>query len=57
MEATTSTAFDDVQQTSVSAFTAAVVLTYETTTASGYSSFQACSSSAVIESANEQPAR
>src|ERR1700720_2975534 len=57
MEATTSTAFDDVQQMSVSALTAAVVFTYETTTAPGCSSFQACSSLAVIESASEQPAR
>ncbi|CAA0134003.1 Uncharacterised protein [Mycolicibacterium vanbaalenii] len=42
---------------SVSAFTAAVVLTYETTTASGYSAFHARNSSAVIESASEHPAR
>jgi hypothetical protein len=47
---------DDVQQTSVSAFTVAVVLTYETTTAPGCSTFQARSWSAVIESASEQPA-
>src|SRR5690606_9079584 len=57
IEATTSTAFDDVQQMSVSAFTSAVVFTYETTTAPGCSAFQERSCSPVIESAREQPAR
>ena len=41
---------------SVSAFTSAVVFTYETTTAPGFSAFQARSWSAVSESASEQPA-
>ncbi|SLI29729.1 Uncharacterised protein [Mycobacteroides abscessus subsp. abscessus] len=57
MEATTSTALEEVQQMSVSAFTSAVVFTYDTTTASGCSAFQARSSAALIESASEQPAR
>src|SRR5699024_10130906 len=56
-EATTSTAFDEVQQMSVSAFTSAVVLTYDTTTAPGCSAFHARNWSAVMESASEQPAR
>ena len=50
IELTTSTAFDDVQQMSVSAFTAAVVLTYETTTALGCWPFHARSCSALMES-------
>jgi hypothetical protein len=41
---------------SVSALTAAVVLTYDTTTAPGFSAFHARSWSAVNESASEQPA-
>src|SRR5262249_61840059 len=56
IERTTSTAFEDVQQMSLSAFTSAEVLTYATTTAPGYSAFQARRSSAVIVSASEQPA-
>ena len=52
----TSTAFDEVQQMSVSAFTAAVVLTYETTSASGCSAFHSASCSALMESASEHPA-
>ncbi len=57
MEATTSTALDDVQQMSVSALTSAVVFTYDTTRAPGCSAFQARNWAASIESASEQPAR
>src|SRR3954453_18290099 len=56
MCSTTATAFDDVTQKSVSAFTAAEVLTYMTTTAPGCLAFHARSCSAVMESAREQPA-
>src|SRR5699024_9993245 len=57
IEFTTSTAFEDVQHTSVSAFTSAVVFTYDTTTAPGCCAFQSRRSSAVTESASEHPAR
>src|SRR5690606_39124909 len=56
IDSTTSTALDDVQQMSASAFTAALVLTYATTTASGCSAFQARNWSASMVSASEQPA-
>src|SRR5262249_24642211 len=56
IDSPTSTALDDVQHTSVSAFTSAVVFTYETTTAPGWSAFQARRPAASIESASEQPA-
>jgi hypothetical protein len=55
-ERTTSTAFEDVQQMSDSAFTAALVFTYATTTAPGCSAFQARTCSAVMPAASEQPA-
>jgi len=46
----------DVQHTSDSAFTAAEVLTYVTTGASGWRSRRSLTSAAVIDSASEQPA-
>jgi hypothetical protein len=49
-------ALPDVQQKSLSAFTSALVFTYETTTAPGFSAFQARSWSAVMDAAREQPA-
>src|SRR5690606_33751099 len=54
---TMSSAFEEVQQTSVTALTAAEVLTYVTTGTPGYISRMARTSSTVIESASEQPAR
>src|ERR1035437_6729227 len=52
----TARALLEVQQKSLSALTAAVVFTYETTTAPRCSAFQLRSCSTVIESASEQPA-
>ena len=54
--ATTSAAFAEVQQTSASALTSALVFTYATTAAPGCSAFQARSWAAVMLSASEQPA-
>src|SRR3954447_16465305 len=56
MCSTTAAALEEVTQWSVSAFTAADVLTYITTIAPGCCAFQARTSSAEIESASEQPA-
>ena len=50
------TAFADVQQTSVSAFTSAEVLTYETTGTPGYFSFKSLTSLPVIDEEREHPA-
>ena len=55
-DSTTATAFADVQHTSDSAFTAADVFTYVTTGAPGCAARSARTSSAVIDSASEQPA-
>ena len=54
--ATTSAAFAEVQQTSDSALTSALVFTYATTAAPGCSAFQTRSWAAVMLSASEQPA-
>ena len=50
------TALAEVQHTSVSAFTSADVLTYETTGTPGYFSYKSLTSLPVIEEDNEQPA-
>ncbi len=55
-DATTSTALEEVQQISDSAFTAAEVLTYATTIPPGCSSRHFRTSAAVMVSAREQPA-
>ena len=55
MAETTSAALADVQQTSDSALTSALVFTYATTAAPGCSAFHARSWSAVMLSASEQP--
>ena len=57
IELTTFTAFALVQQMSLSAFTAAVELTYATTAASGWRAFSRCSDCRVTKSAIGQPAR
>ena len=55
-EFTILTAFAEVQQTSVSAFTSADVFTYETTGTPGYFFLRFLTSSPVIDDDNEQPA-
>ena len=55
-EFTTSNAFEDVQQISVSALTSADELTYVTTGIPGFSLFRSITSCPVIEAAKEQPA-
>src|SRR5687768_7493231 len=52
----TCTAFEEVQQISVSVFNSAVQFTYDTTTASGCISLNFLKSGAGHESASEQPA-
>src|SRR5512137_2025912 len=54
--ATISTALPDVQHTSTSAFTAAVVFTYATAGTPGYFDRSSRTSAAVTDSAREQPA-
>src|SRR5262252_10065588 len=53
---TTSSAFEEVQQISTSAFTSAEVLTYATTGTPGNFARSSRTSSPVIEEASEQPA-
>ena len=55
-DSTILTAFADVQQISVSAFTSAEVFTYETTGTPGYFSFNNLTSLPVIDDDKEQPA-
>ncbi len=57
MAETTSAALADVQQTSDSALTSALVFTYATTAAPGCAAFHSRSWSAVMLSASEHPAR
>src|SRR6202044_423127 len=57
MDATICAALAEVQHRSDSALTSALVFTYATTAAPGYSAFQSRTCCAVMVSASEQPAR